>query len=90
MTSDNSPVTVCVYDRETEVEAFLGLVDIQPKLSHGWSSDEWHTLHSRQDEPVTGEVRVRISFERSEVGLGLPFRPFPLPGNTSRSTQSLC
>ena len=72
MTSDNSPVTVCVYDRETEVEAFLGLVDIQPKLSHGWSSDEWHTLHSRQDEPVTGEVRVRISFERSEVGSVLP------------------
>ena len=68
VTSDNSPVTVCVYDRETEVEAFLGLVDIQPKLSHGWSSDEWHTLHSRQDEHVSGEVRVRISFERSEVG----------------------
>ena len=64
---EGSPVTVCVYDRTTEIEAFLGLVDIEPRLIHNWAVDDWYELHSRQDEPVTGEVRVRMRFERSEV-----------------------
>lgn len=43
VTQDSSPVTICVYDRTSEEEAFLGLVDIQPKLQHGWNVDEWYT-----------------------------------------------
>lgn len=56
-----------MYDRTTEEEAFLGLVDIEPRLIHNWTVDDWFALHPRQDEPVTGEVRVRLRFEKSEV-----------------------
>ena len=61
-------MTVCVYDRsEGNEEAFLGMVDIKPRLSHGWSIDDWFSLHPRQDEHVSGDVRVRMRFEKSEV-----------------------
>lgn len=43
VTQENSPVTICVYDRSSEEETFLGLVDIQPKQQHGWSVDDWYT-----------------------------------------------
>ena len=49
----------------------MGLVDIVPKFVHGWNIDEWYTLHPRQDEPVTGDVRVRMRFEKNEVSQDL-------------------
>ncbi|KAK9897871.1 kinase-like protein [Cystobasidium minutum MCA 4210] len=66
VTLDHQPVTVCVYARRGDEEFFLGLVDIKPELKHGWQVDDWYKLHPRQDEEVTGDVHVRMRFERSE------------------------
>lgn len=72
MTADNSPVTVCVYDRyEGQEEAFLGQMEVKPRLVHGWNIDDWFPLQPRADEQVSGDVRIRIRFEKSEVSLPL-------------------
>lgn len=66
VTLDHCPVTVCVYARRGDEEFFLGLVDVKPKLQHGWQVDDWYKLNPRQDEEVTGDVHIRMRFERSE------------------------
>lgn len=68
-TTDGTAVTVCIYERidGQMIEAFLGMVDIDPNFVHGWNVDEWYALRPRQDEPVTGDVRVRMRFDKNEV-----------------------
>ncbi|TGZ82609.1 Pkinase-domain-containing protein [Ascodesmis nigricans] len=63
---DKSELDVSLYDRSNQ-EHFLGHVRLCPLLSHsGQVLDGWFPLEPRAAaETVTGEIRMRIRFERT-------------------------
>lgn len=60
-------VDISVYDRSNN-EAFLGHVRLQPKLEEfEHQHEDWYRLEPREGEKslVSGEIRLRISFQQS-------------------------
>ncbi|KAI6164924.1 kinase-like protein [Pisolithus thermaeus] len=66
VTSEDSVVTFSVYDRVSD-HHFLGTVQIKPVLVHDHTVDQWYKLLPLENEVVTGEMRVQITFEQYKV-----------------------
>jgi protein-serine/threonine kinase len=63
-------IYISIYDRDAEEEGFLGMRLIRPRLVHGATSDQWYNLLARDDaegdeQQGRGEIRVRVSYEKS-------------------------
>ncbi|KAI0650333.1 Pkinase-domain-containing protein [Trametes meyenii] len=76
VTSEQSVVTLSVYDRALSEHAFLGTVQIKPVLAHEHTVDQWFKLQPFKDESVTGEMRVQITFEANKTRRALTPRDF--------------
>ncbi|KAF9076402.1 hypothetical protein BDP27DRAFT_1414282 [Rhodocollybia butyracea] len=67
VTNSDSFITFNVYDRAVEDQGFLGTLQIKPILVHDHAVDQWYKLRPFENdpnEPVTGEMRVQITFEQ--------------------------
>ncbi|OSC96821.1 Pkinase-domain-containing protein [Trametes coccinea BRFM310] len=78
VTSEQSVVTLSVYDRSQSEHAFLGSVQIKPALVHEHTVDQWYKLQpfSNENVTVTGEIRVQITFEANKTRRALTPRDF--------------
>ncbi|KAI6097414.1 kinase-like domain-containing protein [Pisolithus croceorrhizus] len=75
VTSEDSVVTFSVYDRVSD-HHFLGTVQIKPVLIHDHTVDQWYKLLPLENEVVTGEMRVQITFEQYKTKRALTPRDF--------------
>jgi len=76
VTSEQSAITFNVYDRAVSDLGFLGTVQIKPVQVHDHTVDQWYKLQPYENEPVTGEMRVQITFENSKTKRALTPRDF--------------
>ncbi|EMD40811.1 hypothetical protein CERSUDRAFT_45181 [Gelatoporia subvermispora B] len=76
VTSEQSVITFNVYDRNTADTGFLGTVQIKPTLVHDHTVDQWYKLRPFENEPVSGEMRVQITFEATKTKRALTPRDF--------------
>ncbi|PFH52697.1 hypothetical protein AMATHDRAFT_139750 [Amanita thiersii Skay4041] len=76
VTSEESLITFNVYDRSVSDLGFLGTVQIKPVLVHDHTIDQWYKLLPLEHEPVTGEMRVQITFEQYKTKRPLTPRDF--------------
>jgi serine/threonine protein kinase len=76
VTSQESTITFNVYDRAVDDHGFLGTVQIKPALIHDHTVDQWHKLRPFENEVVSGEMRVQITFEQSITRRALTPRDF--------------
>ncbi|KAG0705436.1 kinase-like domain-containing protein [Suillus ampliporus] len=75
VTSEESLISFNLYDRVTE-HLFLGTVQIKPVLIHDHTVDQWYKLRPFENELVTGEMRVQITFEQYKTKRALTPRDF--------------
>ncbi|KAH7887955.1 kinase-like domain-containing protein [Phlebopus sp. FC_14] len=75
VTSEESAITFNVYDRVSE-HLFLGTVQIKPVLVHDHTVDQWYKLRPFENEVVSGEMRVQITFEQYKTKRALTPRDF--------------
>ncbi|KAJ6486708.1 kinase-like domain-containing protein [Mycena sanguinolenta] len=61
--SEASLITFNVYDGADSNHTFLGTVQIKPVLVHDNTIDQWYKLHPYENEVVSGELRVQMTFE---------------------------
>ncbi|KAF9468943.1 kinase-like domain-containing protein [Collybia nuda] len=76
VTSEESLITFNVYDRAVEDQGFLGTVQIKPILVHDHTVDQWYKLRPFENEVVSGEMRVQITFEQYKTKRALTPRDF--------------
>lgn len=76
VTSDLSVITINVYDRAAIDPGFLGTVQIKPVLVHEHTVDDWYKLRPFENEPVSGEMRVQVTFEANKTKRALMPRDF--------------
>ncbi|KAF6762744.1 AGC/Akt protein kinase [Ephemerocybe angulata] len=76
VTSDESVIILNVYDRAAEDQGFLGHLQIKPVLVNDHTVDQWFKLKSVGDEPVTGEIRVQITYEQYQTKHSITPRDF--------------
>ncbi|OCH92893.1 Pkinase-domain-containing protein [Obba rivulosa] len=74
--SEQSVITFNVYDRNAADTGFLGTVQIKPTLIHDHTVDQWYKLRPFENEPVSGEMRVQITFEANKTKRALTPRDF--------------
>ncbi|KAF8845715.1 Pkinase-domain-containing protein [Paxillus ammoniavirescens] len=75
VTSEESLITFNVYDRVSD-HFFLGTVQIKPVLIHDHTVDQWYKLRPFENEIVSGEMRVQITFEQYKTKRALTPRDF--------------
>ncbi|KAF9221905.1 Pkinase-domain-containing protein [Gyrodon lividus] len=75
VTSEESLITFNVYDRVSD-HFFLGTVQIKPVLIHDHTVDQWYKLRPFENEVVSGEMRVQITFEQCKTKRALTPRDF--------------
>lgn len=76
VTSEQSTIAFNIYDRALDSHAFLGNVQFKPVLVHDHTVDQWYKLKSLENEAVTGEIRIQITFEQSKSKHALTPRDF--------------
>jgi len=76
VTSEQSLITFNVYDRACEDQKFLGTLQIKPVFVHDHTVDQWYKLRPYENEEVTGEMRIQITFEQYKVRHALTPRDF--------------
>ncbi|KJA24514.1 hypothetical protein HYPSUDRAFT_122251, partial [Hypholoma sublateritium FD-334 SS-4] len=76
VTSEHSLITLNVYDRAVSDQGFLGTVQIKPLLIHDHTVDQWYKLRPFEDEVVSGEMRVQITYEQFKTKRALTPRDF--------------
>ncbi|TFK43174.1 kinase-like domain-containing protein [Crucibulum laeve] len=76
VTSGDSAITFNVYDRAVSDQGFLGTVQIKPVLIHDHTVDHWYKLLPFENEVVSGEMRVQITFEQYKNKRALTPRDF--------------
>ncbi|KAK7695957.1 hypothetical protein QCA50_000596 [Cerrena zonata] len=76
VTSEQSAITLNVYDRTSNDLGFLGTFQVRPVLVHEHTIDHWYKLKPYDNEPVTGEIRVQITFEANKSRRALTPRDF--------------
>ncbi|KAG6833790.1 hypothetical protein H0H87_001222 [Tephrocybe sp. NHM501043] len=76
VTSEESLITLNVYDRAVEDQGFLGTVQVKPILVHDHTVDQWYKLKPFENEVVSGEMRVQITFEQYKTKRALTPRDF--------------
>ncbi|KAI9574915.1 kinase-like domain-containing protein [Boletus coccyginus] len=75
VTSEESLIIFNVYDRLSG-HFFLGTFQIKPILIHDHTVDQWFKLRPFENEIVSGEMRVQITFEQSKTKRALIPRDF--------------
>ncbi|KAG1755934.1 kinase-like domain-containing protein [Suillus lakei] len=75
VTSEESLISFNLYDRVAE-HLFLGTVQIKPVLIHDHTVDQWYKLRPFENEVVSGEMRVQITFEQYKTKRALTPRDF--------------
>ncbi|KAF8138224.1 kinase-like domain-containing protein [Boletus edulis] len=75
VTSEESLITFNVYDRVSD-HLFLGTFQIKPVLIHDHTVDQWFKLRPFENEIVSGEMRVQITFEQFKTKRTLTPRDF--------------
>ncbi|KAF8559049.1 serine/threonine protein kinase [Imleria badia] len=75
VTSEESLITFNVYDRVSD-HFFLGTFQIKPVLVHDHTVDQWFKLRPFENEIVSGEMRVQITFEQFKTKRALTPRDF--------------
>ncbi|KAH0839697.1 kinase-like domain-containing protein [Lanmaoa asiatica] len=75
VTSEESLITFNVYDRVSD-HFFLGTFQIKPVLIHDHTVDQWFKLRPFENEIVSGEMRVQITFEQFKTKRALTPRDF--------------
>ncbi|KAG8787453.1 hypothetical protein FRC15_009156 [Serendipita sp. 397] len=81
VTSERSILALDIYDRKFEgVDGYLGTVEIKPALAHDRAVDVWHRLESHGDakHPITGEVRIQMTYQQSTTKRSLNPRDFEI------------
>ncbi|KAJ3486454.1 hypothetical protein NLJ89_g11807 [Agrocybe chaxingu] len=76
VTSEESLITFNVYDRSLSDQGFLGTLQIKPVLVHDHTVDQWYKLRPYEDEIVSGEMRVQITYEQYKTKRALTPRDF--------------
>ncbi|KAJ7086659.1 kinase-like domain-containing protein [Mycena epipterygia] len=76
VTSEASLITFNVYDRAVLEHGFLGTVQIKPVLIHDHTVDQWYKLRPFENEVVSGEMRVQVTFEQYKTKRALTPRDF--------------
>ncbi|KAI0032048.1 kinase-like domain-containing protein, partial [Vararia minispora EC-137] len=76
VTSEESTIAFNVYDRSEEEQTYLGTVQYKPILVHDHTVDQWFKLMPTEDEVVTGEIRIQITFEQYKSKRALTPRDF--------------
>ncbi|KAI1795132.1 serine/threonine protein kinase [Ganoderma leucocontextum] len=76
VTSEQSVITFSVYDRALSEQPFLGTVQIKPVLVHDHTVDQWYKLLPFENEAISGELRVQITFEANKTKRALTPRDF--------------
>ncbi|KAK7061524.1 Non-specific serine/threonine protein kinase [Favolaschia claudopus] len=76
VTSEMSLITFNVYDRTGLDHPFLGTVQIKPVLIHDHTVDQWYKLRPCENEVVSGEMRVQVTFEQYKTKRALTPRDF--------------
>ncbi|KAG6855070.1 hypothetical protein C0991_005999 [Blastosporella zonata] len=76
VTSEESLITLNVYDRSVEDQGFLGTLQVKPVLVHDHAVDQWYKLQPFENEVVSGEMRVQITFEQYKTKRALTPRDF--------------
>ncbi|EPQ59394.1 serine/threonine protein kinase [Gloeophyllum trabeum ATCC 11539] len=76
VTSEKSTITFCVYDRIDGEHPFLGTVQVKPVLVHDHTVDQWYKLQPFENEVVTGEMRIQVTFEQFKNKRALTPRDF--------------
>ncbi|KAF8640120.1 hypothetical protein AX17_001356 [Amanita inopinata Kibby_2008] len=76
VTSEDSLITFNVYDRSVSDLGFLGNIQIKPLLVHDHTVDQWYKLLPLENESVSGEMRVQITFEQYKTKRALTPRDF--------------
>ncbi|KAF7331809.1 Non-specific serine/threonine protein kinase [Mycena kentingensis (nom. inval.)] len=76
VTSEASLITFNVYDRSVVEHGFLGTVQIKPVLKHDHTVDQWYKLVPFENEVVSGEMRVQITYEQNQTKRALTPRDF--------------
>ncbi|KAF7336034.1 Non-specific serine/threonine protein kinase [Mycena sanguinolenta] len=64
--SEASLITFNIYDRADVDQSFLGTLQIKPMLVHDKTIDQWYKLQPCENEVVSGELRVQVTFEEYE------------------------
>ncbi|KAG8218416.1 Pkinase-domain-containing protein [Butyriboletus roseoflavus] len=75
VTSEESLISFNVYDRVSG-HFFLGTFQIKPILIHDHTVDQWFKLRPFENEIVSGEMRVQITFEQFKTKRALAPRDF--------------
>ncbi|PPQ74733.1 hypothetical protein CVT24_003861 [Panaeolus cyanescens] len=76
VTNEDSEITLNLYDRAAQDQGFLGTVQIRPVLIHDHTVDQWYKLKPFEDEIVSGEMRVQITYEQYKTKRALTPRDF--------------
>jgi serine/threonine protein kinase len=76
VTSEEPVIIFNVYDRSIKDQGFLGTVQIKPVLIHDHTVDQWYKLLPHENEVVSGEMRVQITFEQDKTKRALTPRDF--------------
>ncbi|KAJ8518360.1 hypothetical protein ONZ45_g4546 [Pleurotus djamor] len=76
VTTDDSLVTFNVYDREVMDGGFLGTVQVKPIFKHDHTIDQWYKLQPFENEEVSGDMRLQITFEQCKTKRALTPRDF--------------
>ncbi|KZT19285.1 kinase-like protein [Neolentinus lepideus HHB14362 ss-1] len=76
VTSEKSTIQFNVYDRMGDEHPFLGTVQIKPVLVHDHTVDQWYKLQPFENEVVSGEMRIQITFEQFKTKRALTPRDF--------------
>ncbi|KAF8528809.1 Pkinase-domain-containing protein [Hysterangium stoloniferum] len=87
VTSDRSMITINVYDRRHDTErSFLGTLQIKPVLLHDHTVDQWYKLRPFENEVVTGEIRMQVTYEQLQSKYALTPRDFEVLKLIGRGT----
>ncbi|TFK55891.1 kinase-like protein [Heliocybe sulcata] len=76
VTSEKSTIQFNVYDRLSEEHTFLGTVQVKPVLVHDHTVDQWYKLAPFENEIVSGEMRIQITYEQFKNKRSLTPRDF--------------
>ncbi|KIJ70321.1 hypothetical protein HYDPIDRAFT_105029 [Hydnomerulius pinastri MD-312] len=75
VTSEESLITFNVYDRVSD-HFFLGTIQIKPILTHEHTVDQWYKLWPFENEVVSGEMHIQVTFEAYQTKRALTPRDF--------------
>ncbi|KAH7102711.1 Pkinase-domain-containing protein [Auriculariales sp. MPI-PUGE-AT-0066] len=86
VTSETSFIACNLYDRNADVDMFLGSVNIKPVFRQDITIDDWFRLVPHEAEAVTGQIRVQITYEQFQTRRSISPRDFNILKLIGRGT----